>query len=135
METKEYEYQERIRFNKQIRDVESAPLSERREARDNWVEAMKSPVMISERVDWLIDGSYGYGSYIAAREVVMNKRMNRVAWFAQVLAALEYGCPANFARSAWNLLYEHEQKAVNAAIGAVIDDAYTALMEEQKESA
>ncbi len=134
MENKEYEYQERIRLNKQIRYIESAPIAERREARQDWTEAMKDPANVANRIDWLLDGSYGYGSYIVAREVLTRTRMNRVAFFAQLLAALEYRCPANFARAAWNRLSENEQKAVNAAIGAVIEDAYTALMDEQKES-
>lgn len=98
------------------------PLTERQEARSEWLDALKNtPEIIAERVGWLLDGNYGYGSHIEAQNVATNKRMNRAAWMGITIAALEWQCPSNFARSAWNKLTPEEQKAVNDAIMAEID--------------
>lgn len=132
--TQNYDYRARDEFAKQISNVEKQSLTDRQEARVNWVEAMKNPSLVADRVSWLIDGSYGYGSYIMAREVVQNKRMNRVAWLAITIAALEWNCPSDFARGAWNRLSKDEQNAVNQVIKDVLDDAYQAIKSETAEA-
>lgn len=120
----DYDMNERIRFNKQLRDVESAPLAERQEARTAWAQALREdPKMIADRIGWLIDGSYGFGSYQAANDVIRNKRMNRTAWLGQTIAALEWQCPSNFAREAWNKLTKAEQDNLTALIMAEIESA------------
>lgn len=117
----DYDLQARIEFNRQIRQVESAPLAERQEARKDWTEALQDPALIAERVSWLLDGNYGFGAHIAAQEVAGNKRMNRPAWMGITIAALEWNCPSNFARAAWNKITTAQQEAITAAIQAEIN--------------
>ena len=109
-------------LNRQLKDVESAPLADRKEAQADWIDAMiNCPETVSERVSWLIDGNYGAGSYSRALQIVQNKRMNRVAALAQMIAALEWRCSNVFARSAWNKLTAEQQNKVNGLIMAEIE--------------
>lgn len=127
-----FDFSARVEFNSQIRRVESAPLTERQEARADWQEALKDPALVCERIEWLLDGNYGYGSYEEATTTIHNKRMNRPAWLGQVIAALEWQCPNNFARQAWNKLTTDEQENITAMINKVIEKYLQAEdMEEQ----
>ncbi len=124
-----YDYQQ---YTAQMKAVESAPLNDRKEARAEWLEALQnSPELIAERVDWLIDGSYGYVSYYRAKEIIHNTRMNRTAALGQMIAALEWQCPNAFARGSWNKLTEVQKDAVTTAINDVI----TAALEAEKAEA
>lgn len=126
-----YDMNERIRFNKELRDVDSAPLTERQEARAAWLDALRNePQIIAERIGWLIEGSYGFGSYQIAREVIQNKRMNRSAWLGITISALEWNCPSNFAREAWNKLDKNQQDNLTALINAEVKAALEAMSEE-----
>jgi hypothetical protein len=116
MNDAEYEQNERKRLNAQIALVETAPLSERRIVRAEWFEALTDVKLIRERINWLLAGNYGKGAYDAAWSIKNAKRGNRIAAIAQLLAAVEWQCPANFAREAWNGLNKAAQKAINAAI-------------------
>lgn len=120
----EYAAREAAEFRRQLAEVEHATLADKREARDEWVRAMReTPQIVAERVSWLIDGCYGKGAYDVARVVLGRPRSNRVAWFGQTIAALEWGCPMVWAMRAWSKLSETEQAAVNGAILAVIRQA------------
>lgn len=121
-----FDLNERARFNDQLRDVEAAPLAERQEARAEWADALTTtPETIAERIGWLIDGSYGFGAYQLAQDVIRNKRMNRTAWLGLTIAALEWQCPSNFARQAWNKLDKPQQDKITALIMAEIESALT----------
>ena len=100
----EYQARERQQLFSELRDVEAAPLSERREARTEWAEALTDPSLIGERVESLLAGSYGKGAYDYARELLTHKRANVVAQIGILIAALEWRCSSGFARQAWNKL-------------------------------
>jgi len=57
--------------------------------------------------------------------------VGKVAALGQMIAALEWQCPADFARKAWNLLNPVEQTAVNAAISTAIADYKRERAEEE----
>lgn len=116
MNNTEYEQNERKRLNAQIAGVENASLQNRREARAEWFNALVDEKLIRERLSWLLAGNYGKGAMDAAMAIKNAKRGNRTAQIALLLAALEWQCPASFAREAWNLLNKIAQKAINAAI-------------------
>lgn len=116
----EYHAQERARFHADIMRVERAPLVERRAARTEWMGALHDPEMIGERVGWMLNGSYGKGAYDAAREILARPRMNVIAWMSITIAALEWGCPAAFAREAWSKLSQVERDKVDLAIRQAI---------------
>lgn len=120
----EYEAHEARLLAAKLREVESAPLADRRAAFAEYAHAVKEyPAIVAERVGWLLAGSYGYGAYRAALAVAANKRMNRPAALAQMIAALEWACPANYCRAAYNALTVGEQARINALIESEIAEA------------
>ena len=119
----EYERRERQMFHAQLREVETAPLADRREARKEFADALETPDLVAERVAWLLDGNYGKGSYDAAREVLRRSRMNQVAWFTTTIAALEWRCPAKFAAEAWKKLAPAKKALLQKLVEGEIRDA------------
>ena len=114
---REYEAQQARLLGAQLHAVDTAPLAERREAREAYREAMaETHAIIGERVEWLIEGCYGYGACDAAARILAAKRGNKVAQLGALVAALEWRCPAKFANQAWNTLTPKQQAAVTRAI-------------------
>jgi hypothetical protein len=119
----QYEQNERIAFHKKLSEVESASLAVRKAAGKEFaVYLLEYPATVVERISWLLDGNYGFGSHKTACEVVRNKRMNRHAWLVQTIAALEWGCPGRFAREAWTKLPETKKEALATQIAIVIEE-------------
>jgi len=119
----QYEANERRLHANALALVAQQSLAERKEAKREWLDAMKtSPELVAERVGWLLQGCYGWGSMDAARKIARNKRMNRVAALAQLIASYEWQCPSREAASAWNSLSAVEQIHVNDAILATMTD-------------
>lgn len=121
----------RVDFNRDVRRIESATLEDRKEGFSEWLDALQNdPDIVIERIEWLIDGNYGFGSYELAREVIGNKRMNRSAWLGQTIAALEWQCPNDYARKAWNKLTAEQQENITSRINAVVESALESMAEE-----
>jgi len=118
-----YEQSEVMSYLRDLREVEKAPLNERTEARAEWLSALKEhPETVAERVGWLLNGTYGRGSYIKAWEVAKSPRMNRVSAMSQMIAALEWRCPSAFARSAYLKLSKAEQDKVDRLVTHEINE-------------
>jgi len=119
-----YDARERATFHRQLMEVEKAPIRDRQEARAEFAEAMAhDPTLVAERVGWLLNGSYGKGSYDAAREVARNKRMNRSAWMTMTIGALEWQCPRVFTAGAYNKMTEAQKRRLNHLIEKEISDS------------
>jgi len=115
-----YETKERIIFNRELEVIESAPLHERREAREALTFYLNEhPAVVTERIGWLLNGSYGAGAAMAA-ENILNSRANKRAWLLQTIAILEWHCPRRFAGQVWNKLTADQQDKINAMIDAEI---------------
>lgn len=70
-----YEARERAMHFRDILAVESAPLADRQEARKAWAEALiLEPGTVAERIGWILNGSYGYGSYMLSRQIMASPR-------------------------------------------------------------
>jgi hypothetical protein len=123
METeREYAEREKRMFRKQVADTEKQSLSDRQEARREYAEIMADyPDRVAERAEWMIEGQYGFGAYTEAREVVVNKRMNRAAWFVTTVGALDHSCPPEFTMGAWKTLTATQKKNLDVAVMAVIE--------------
>jgi hypothetical protein len=119
----EYEAREANEAHRRTMEIERAPLKDRKEARAEWLEAMRDPSLVAERISWLIDGNYGYGQMQQAKRVIANKRLNREAALCQLIARYEWMCPGNFAADAWKSLSKAEQAALSVAIAKEISDA------------
>ena len=111
------------RYRAEIRRVEGAPLSVRVAARSEWRDALADPDRVAERILCLVDGHYGPGAFLAVRQLMMRGRGNKVVALAQMVAALEWGCPARFARESWRTLTRRQRNAVHGAIDAAMVDA------------
>jgi hypothetical protein len=100
-----------------IYKLEQAPLAKRKEARKNWITAMRNEEVIRGIIGGLFYGEYGEEAYYAAALIMcMNANANHAAKFGELIAGVEYQCPPRFARSGWNTLSAVEQSAVNAAV-------------------
>ena len=120
----EYEMREARLFKDQMREVEMLPLAERQENAREWFnDLMNDQKLIAERVGWLLNGSYGKGSFDSACRVLASPRMNQVAWCAITIASLEWRCPAKMAIASWKKLPVETRYIVNEAIRREIADA------------
>lgn len=105
MDQAAYEKRERELHLAHISRVESAPLADRKAGNADYLELLSDPARLQERAEWLLEGCYGKGAHMAAQAIRnQSKRANRAAAFGQLLAALECGCPADYARRAWLVL-------------------------------
>lgn len=129
----EYHNAEMQRFFRKMEQIEKAPLSERREARGEWKEALEYKQNIARNCAWLLDGSYGYGEMIRAHSLIEGGG-NKAARLGILLAALDHGCPATFAVSAFKCLTNEQQETVNEAINGAIQAYLAEQAEEETEN-
>ena len=119
-----YEKREWELLKDQMLQVEMLPLAERKENAVRWFRALEEDHMgVAQKVGWLLNGSYGKGSFDSACRVLASPRMNQVAWCAITIANLEWRCPAKFAIQAWKKLPVEKRYLVNEAIRQEIADA------------
>ena len=120
----EYEQQERHRMYVEEQRINQAPLGDRKAARDAFQEAMaEDPATVAERISWLLDGNYGSGQMVMAKEAVAAKRMNREALLTQMAGVFEWQCPRDMSLAAWTKLTPAQKKALSAAVAVVIKHA------------
>lgn len=119
-----YDAREIMRTHARLAEIRKAPLAVRRESR----EALRSTMctefganVIAERIGWLLAGHYGYGERLIARRIADNRRMNRAAALTQLIAALEWLCPQDFARDAWKALTTKQKATLDRAVKAEIE--------------
>jgi hypothetical protein len=123
----EYERNELAEANRRLAEVERAPLVDRKEAAAKFLAAMRDhPGLVAERIGWLLDGNYGYGSMLMAKRVLGSPRMNRSAALTHMIAAFEWSTPSAMARAGWNKLTKGQQAALEKAVQAAIRDAESA---------
>lgn len=123
----EYETREIRAAHHHLDEVKKAPLADRKDAQLDFFKAMRDqPRLVGERVSWLLDGNYGYGSMLLAKRILHSPRMNRVAALTQMIGAFEWQCPEDMTRQAWKRLTPGEKhelaRAVEAAIHSAEDD-------------
>lgn len=118
----EYEMREARMYHAQVAEIEKAPLHERKAAAVEFHDAMRTePSLVAERIGWLIDGNYGKGSYDAAKRVLaMSARANKVATLTQMIAQLEWQCPARMAAAMWKKLSASEKAQLDQDVKGAI---------------
>ena len=120
----EYERRERDEAARHEREIDRAPLSERKENQQNFFEAMRDdPALVAERVSWLLDGNYGYGAMTLAKQVLASPRTNRRAALVQSVAVFEGMCPRRMAVDAWKKLSSSQKSLLDQAVDVVIEAA------------
>lgn len=130
-----YENSEHDRAIREIREIESLPLSDRKENQQTFFEAMRNdPATIAERIAWIFNGDYGYGQRIMARQILAAPRMNREAALTQLVAAAEWRCPGRMAADAWKQLTASEKQVLQIAVDTAIQAAEQDLVENPDET-
>jgi hypothetical protein len=120
----EYERRELSDAHKKLDQVGRAPLADRKEAQGEFLEAMRDhPEIVGERVGWLLDGNYGYGSMLLAKRVLASPRMNRSAALTQMVGAFEWQSPEDMTRAAWKKLSASEKARLESEVQAAISSA------------
>lgn len=121
----QYDHDEVHRWYVDMQEVEKAPLAERKDAAKEFFEAMRdTPDIVGERVGWLIDGNYGYGAMLKAKQTLAaSKRANKAAQLNVLIAALEWRCPGAMAVAMWKKLTPAEKAKLDHAIQAEIKSA------------
>ena len=117
----EYERNELAMARRHEQEIDRAPLSDRKEAQQSFFEAMRDdPGVVAERIGWLLDGNYGFGSMKMAQQVLASPRMNRRAALVQSIAVSEWMCPRRMAIDAWKKLTPAQKQLLDAAVDVVI---------------
>lgn len=115
----EYEMNEYRLYRKQVDEVEknwkTASRADKAKDIERFVDGIKSGT-VAERIGWLINGSYGKGSYDQTWQVIGRPRMNREAWLVQTIGALEYRLPATVVIAEWKKLTAAEKKKLDTAV-------------------
>ena len=120
---KQHESIERDDFRRKLESLKKLPLAERKENRDNLVDALENQLKhFIDSAEWVLQGSYGFGAYVVAKEVIRSKSMNRHSWLFTTVSALEYSVTAEMANRAWNSLDRDLQKRISEYLGYCMDN-------------
>jgi len=78
--------------DRRIYNINHAPLAERKENLANMTQRLADwPEQVAERLSWLLDGSYGSGECLMARDTLeLSGRANKPAWLMQQYAMWEF---------------------------------------------
>jgi hypothetical protein len=127
----DYELRELNRANREAHEIERAPLTDRKEGAQTYFEVMRDdPARVAERIAWLINGEYGQGQMLKAKQIVSSPRMNRVAALSGLIAIYEFRTSQVMAIAAWKKLTKPQQTLLNKAIEVVIAAAEAYLTAE-----
>jgi len=111
-------------YRRHMRGLEKEPLRERqKDAAEFFMAMANEPRLVAERVGWLLDGSYGRGAFLKAKQVLLSPRMNRVAALTQMAGALEWRSTPAFTAKAWNKLTPAQKTALQVVVGAEVEQA------------
>jgi hypothetical protein len=132
MKDNDYENRSLTEAYRHMRDVEEAPLKDRKDAQKEFLDAMRTdPAIIAERLGWLFDGNYGYGEMMKARQILtMRGNANKAASLNQLVGAYEWRCPPAMTVAAWKKLSASEKNLLDRAIKIVIEEATKELHED-----
>lgn len=119
----QYEANERRSAHVIEERVNKAPLAERKENTAEFLNALRDPQLMEERIEWLIIGNYGKGPQLMAEDFLKSPRMNKYAGLTQLIGVHEWHVPRQMEIAAWKKLSAAEKKALDAAIDRAIATA------------
>jgi hypothetical protein len=119
-----YTDQEVRRTHLQIARLSHQPLAARQSARDDYADALSTRVgYVTRALEFIVNGDYGRGPQALAYEVLQaGPRRNKAAALSILLAALDFQCPAVFARQAYLSLDKDRRDRVESAFAEAIRD-------------
>jgi hypothetical protein len=117
----EYEQREAELLAQKLRVLSEAPKNDRHERANAWLEAMrKDPKIVAQRVGWLIDGNYGYGSYMRVQDIWRAPRADKISALRNLVGALEWLCPLSTAMTMYEKLTKKERETLNYFISKAL---------------
>lgn len=116
-----YEQNERRILAYKLAAIDQQSLSDRKAARSYVHDGMLDAAHIANRINWVLNGDYGYSEMLSMKRIKEATRGNRAAQAVQLYCALEYGCPAKFVIGAWKLLSVEKQTALNDAVLEILN--------------
>lgn len=135
--TEEHELEELGKFHLQLKQLKTAQTQHERI--ENYEELMKvllehpeakaSLDKFFESADWILQGSYGFGAYKYAMNMI-GTRQNKRAWLFMTTAALEWGVDDYYARKLWARLPEATRVMINESLQDLWDECERQINEE-----
>jgi hypothetical protein len=102
-------------------EVKDSPLTDRKEAAEQFgIACANDPALIVERIRWLLDGSYGYGPMIYAKQALEARNPNPRLFY--LIATYEWACGDYYAHRVWNNLGSEAQATLNTKLTAMLDE-------------
>ena len=122
----QYEENERRMLHQQLRQLDEAPLADRKAGAAEFLGVMQTdPQLVAERLDWIFQGNYGYGAMRKAQEILAMRRSNRPAMLTQLVGALEWQSTQRDTNASWNRLTPAQKRTLDDTINAVIRENET----------
>jgi hypothetical protein len=116
-----YQAREKREYARQLRAPNAGTVAEKQESTDRWVEAIGDhPEIIAERVGWLFDGSYGYGSYRAAWALLESDEPCTDQVIA-IISALEWMVPEAYYLRAMKRVPADQLARLRVLVSRVVD--------------
>ena len=103
-------------------DFQPIPMKLRARARIA-LQIMQDPEWLQREAEFFVSGDYGEESYKEWNHIANRTRMNRVAMLSQLLFSHGFGLCRDRVRSLYKCLTEEQQKAANATLEKVIQEA------------
>ena len=121
---REYEEREYKEFKRQLLSTLELSKKDKLEARAELLEALRNdPKLVAQRINWMIDGNYGYGAYRQAWSLIDRPRANRAAWMVQTIGALEWQVYPNDVVTLWKQLTPSQKQRLEEEVKKVIHEA------------
>lgn len=112
----EYENQERGRAWKLFTEIEKSSQWERKEGyKDLLADCLDSPSLISDRINWLLNGSYGQGEMLIAEYAVQNNKNPNPILF-DLIAHFEWSTSNYYCRKVYKSLPQKTKNLLNKLI-------------------
>ena len=114
---KEWMDYERRKYVARMREIERQSVGDKQEAAADFRQAVtEMPVVVVDRIRWLLIGTYGWAEAEAANRVLAGKRNNKRAQLFQMIGRLEWSCPTYYIGKIWKELPAAAQQALNNLI-------------------
>jgi hypothetical protein len=118
----QYEAREAEMHTQHMQRLADLPLNERRESMRDFAACLESLGVLAERIQWLIEGDYGFGAMQAAKRILEAKRGNRHAQLFQLIAGCEFQVCQRDAIKVWKSLTYDQQILVERTMQGIFQD-------------
>lgn len=118
---KDYEDRELKSAWKHYLEIEKSPARERIDNYNNLFESCKSnPDLIGERINWLLNGTYGFGEMRFAENIIERSKNPNPMLF-DAIGHFEWYTSSYYIRKAYKTLTKKEQDRLNAIIAEEVE--------------